>query len=425
MAAADEGVEVLLTGVAHGGEAVGRLPDGRAAFVGYAIPGERVRIRVVEDRGRWARAELLEVLEASPDRVQPPCPYFGQGACGGCQLQHVAPARQLAWKRQVVEEQLARLGGVVDPPVDDAVAPPGGWPQGYRTWARFAVDGEGRLGFRRAGSHDVVPIDRCLLLDDATQAARDAAGDAWTGATEVLVATGGGAAVLGVQPGEGSLPPMPGQGSPVPGLAVLTGAGAAVLRDPGAVVHEVARRRLRVTAGSFFQPGPAGAATLVDLVTKAADVRDGDVVLDLYAGMGLFSGALADAGGDVVAVERNRSAVRDAEHNLAGAHVDVVRARVEQVVRRMARAGERADVVVLDPPRAGAGAEVVRDVAALRPRVVVLVACDVARLARDARTFREAGYGLVRAVPVDQFGHTAAIEVVAAFAPLDAHSSST
>lgn len=424
----DEEAVLDLHGVAHGGEAVGRLPDGRACFVGYAIPGERVRVRVVETKGRWARAELLEVLEPSPDRVEPPCPYFGRGRCGGCQLQHVAPERQLAWKQRVVTEQLARLGGVDDPPVTATVAPAGGWPQAYRSWARFAVDPAGRLGYRRAGSHDVLPIDRCLLLDDATQQARDAAGDAWEGAEEVLVTTGraapaggdgneGTAAVLAVRPGAGALPPLP--GGPA-GLVVLSGADPAVLRDPGAVVHRVGGTDLRVTAGSFFQPGPAGAGALVDLVLEAAGVDVGDTALDLYAGVGLFSVALARAGAAVVAVERARSAVRDAEVNVGGLDVEVRRGSVEHEVERIARSGERFDVVVLDPPRAGAGPRVATAVAGLAPRTIVVVACDVAPLARDARALRDAGYRLMRAVPVDQFGHTASIEVVASFARADA-----
>jgi predicted RNA-binding protein with TRAM domain len=166
--------EIDLDGITHGGEAVGRLPDGKACFVPYAIPGERVRVEVVEERKRWARARVVEVVRPSPERVTAPCPYFGQDKCGGCQLQHLAPAAQPALKRRIVTEQLARIGRIVDPPVAETVVVR---PFGYRNRARFGVDAQGRLGYRRAQSHDLVPIDRCLLLTDQAQKVRDEAGD--------------------------------------------------------------------------------------------------------------------------------------------------------------------------------------------------------------------------------------------------------
>jgi len=409
-----ERVEIPLDGITHGGEAVGRLPDGRACFVPYALPGERVAIEVVQERGRWARGRLLDVLVASPDRVNPPCPYFGPERCGGCQLQHLAPAAQPALKRRILIEQLQRIGAIPDPPVTETVHVRD---FGYRNSARFGADGNGRLGFRRANSNQLIPIDRCLLLDAQVQALREEAGDRWHGAQEVTVRAGLGTGerVLVVQPGEGGLPPLPPGDTPV---AVTGKPGrSAALRGEPALSEVVAGRRFQISPTSFFQASTAGAEVLCDLVGRAVDARHGETALDLYAGVGLFAAVLADRGAQVTAVEFDRAAVDDARQNLAGDEVEVVQADAEAYVRDLAAGGGTADIIVLDPPRRGAGGAVCTAMSALHPRVIVYVSCDPAALARDARTLAGLGYDLRCAVPVDQFAQTAAIETVATFTP--------
>ena len=167
-------VELNLDAIAHGGEAIGRH-EGKAIFVPYAIPGERVRVEFVEERERWVRTRLLEVLVPSADRVEPPCPYFGQDLCGGCQWQHIAYERQAELKQEIVADQLRRLGRIARPPVADIIAladpaAPEDAPTflefGYRNYVSLALTPEGRLGYRRAASHDVIAVDRCLLLDE-------------------------------------------------------------------------------------------------------------------------------------------------------------------------------------------------------------------------------------------------------------------
>lgn len=411
----DRTVTIDLDGLTHGGEAVGRLPSGKACFVPYAIPGERVVVEVVEERSRWARARLVDVVAASPDRVQPPCPYAGPeepggpARCGGCAFQHVAPPRQAAMKRRIVVEQLRRIGGFTDPPVAETRTPA---PFGYRSHARFGVAPDGHLGFRRHRSNEVRAIDRCLLLTGAAQDARDAAGDRWRGAEEVTVREGVDGAALAVRPGAGGLPEMPPGEIPI---ALLGAGGAAALRGDPAVVVEVAGMRLRVSPASFFQAGPAGAEALVALVRESAAVEPGTRVLDLFSGVGLFAAALAAAGAEVTAVESNRSAAGDARANLAPwPAAGVRRGQAGDVVRGLAASGERTDVVVLDPPRRGAGPQL----AALLPEItgrVVYVSCDPAALARDARAVVDAGLELTRVTPVDQFAQTAAVEAVALF----------
>lgn len=406
-------VELDLDGITHGGEAVGRLPDGKACFVPYAVPGERVRVRVVDERGSWARGELLEVLTPSPDRVTAPCPHFGPGRCGGCQLQHVAPAAQAALKRRIVSEQLTRIGHLTDPPVDETVVVA---PFGYRTTARFAVDGAGRLGFRRTASHDVHPVDRCPLLVPEAQAVRDEAGDGWTGVSELVVRAGldEGRALV-VRPGDGGIPALPPGGTAV---ALEQEDGTAVaLRGDATMTATVAGRPFRVSVDSFFQVSVAGAEVLAGLVRDAAAVQPGETALDLHSGVGLFAAVLGEGGARVTAVERDPVAAADAGANLWDLDVDVVTGDAQRHVAARVREGGGADVVVLDPPRRGAGADLCRALARLGPRVVVYVSCDPAALARDARTLDQAGYTLTRAVPVDQFAQTAQIETVATFRP--------
>jgi 23S rRNA (uracil1939-C5)-methyltransferase len=406
--------EAAIDGFTHGGEGVARI-EGKAVFVPGALPGERVRLRVVDDRARWARAELVEVVVASPDRVDPPCPYVP--ACGGCDLQHARPAAQRALKTRVVREQLERLGGIVDPPVADCLAV--GPDVGYRTHAQLHAAPDGRLGFHRAGSHDVVPIDRCLVLTDATQAVRDEVGDD-TGAVEVAVRaherTATAAATLTPGPGPLELP----EGRTDLLLAQPDGRTVAI-RGDGMLEEQVAGLTYRFHADAFFQVTTAGAEALVEHVLAAVGDVAGALVWDLYAGVGLLSLPLARAGAEVIAVEGHARAAEDARTNAAAAGVELtVLAESVHAVTRRAAAGdttlEPPEVVVLDPPRTGAGDRVVKDLLRLVPPTLVYVACDVASLARDARALTAGGYRLTSAQPLDLFPMTHHVEVVATFA---------
>ena len=384
-----EPVRVEVHGFAHGGEAVGRMPDGRAVFVAHAIPGETVTVVVTEDHKRWCRARLVDVVEASQDRVTPPCPYFGPGQCGGCKLQHIAAERQQSLLRQVVVDQLERLGRIADPPVAPTVS---AGDYGYRSRARFGVTPAGSLGYRRAASNDVLPIDRCLLLDEPTQRMRDEVGDAHPGVSEVEIRTG----VAGEA-----------------GVADPTGT-ARLLRGGGMITEVVGEFTFQVSPASFFQSNRRGAGILLDLVRAAAAVRSGDTALDLYSGVGLFARGLAADGAAVTAVEGSASAVADAHRNLDG-HAEVVAGAVQKIAARLQADQRTFDIVVLDPPRSGAGKQVIEAVGRLASRVIVVVACDPAALGRDAGILTQAGWRLSSAVPVDQFAQTGHLEVVAAF----------
>ncbi len=379
--------ELEVGAVAHGGICVARH-EGRVIFVRHALPGERVRARVTEGFGqdRFLRADAVEVLTASPDRVIPPCPYAGPGRCGGCDWQHATLPAQRVLKAAVLAEQLRRLARLDLTPLVEAVPGPDDG-SGWRTRVRFAVDGAGRAGLRKYRSHDVVPIDACFIAAPAVNAS-GVLGTLWPGTDEVPVTAAGDGTVL-IRP-------------------------AASQR----VTERVGDREFAVPAAGFWQVHPAAATTLADAVTSALAPRPGDALLDLYAGSGLFAGVLAPAvapGGSVVAVEGDAAAVAAAQDNLAGLPgVSVVAGGVDSV---LAAGIGRADLVVLDPPRTGAGRPVVEAIAALRPRRVVYVACDPAALARDIATFAESGYVLRGLRAFDLFPHTHHVEAVATLEP--------
>ncbi|MET8908561.1 TRAM domain-containing protein [Micromonospora sp. NPDC004551] len=397
-----ERVELTVDAVAPGGHCVARV-GGQVVFVRHALPGERVVAEVTELHRGFARADAVEILTPSADRVEQPCPYAKPGRCGGCDLQHVTPAAQLDWKAAVVREQLTRLGGLTDDQVDalgvQVEALPGG-PLGWRSRVRYAVDAAGRAGLLKHRSHEVVPIDRCLIAHPAIQElpvlAPGGAGWPDADAVETVASTGGDVSVVAYA-----------EGVPTP------------VSGPAEVRERAAGRDWTLPAAGFWQVHPAAADTLVGAVLDLLDPRPGESAWDLYGGAGLFAAALAGRVGDarVTLVESSRSGVDAARANLADLpRVEVVAARVETALSRRRVTGP-VDLVVLDPPRSGAGAPVVRDIVAAGPRAVAYVACDPAAFARDVRTFTGAGWRLAALRGFDLFPMTQHVELVSLLVP--------
>lgn len=398
-----------IDGIAHGGDGVGRL-DGKAVFVPGALPGETVTVTLTQQRPRYARGRLVEVITKADERVEPPCPHVS--ACGGCDLQHVSLDGQAALKRRVVREQLARLGGVHDPQVT-ATVQVNDTPS-YRSQTRMHATSAGVLGFYAELSHRVVPIEHCLILDPFVQAARDAIGVA-PGAASVTIRS--------FQPRQASVTlerldtaddhVFAATRARLSELHTLT---LADTPDDAALNVTVGSHTFTVPSGAFFQASPAAAAAITDAVLSRVGDCAGARVADLYAGIGLFAVPLAHQGAQVTAVESHRVAARAARTNTAKAPltVTVVTDTVEQFLTQQT---DPFDVVVLDPPRSGAGAGVIVGVANLAPKRIVYVACDVAALARDTRTLADHGYVFVDATPIDAFTMTHHVEVVASFVP--------
>jgi tRNA/tmRNA/rRNA uracil-C5-methylase (TrmA/RlmC/RlmD family) len=407
-------VEVEVGAPAHGGHCVARL-DGRVLFVRHALPGERVTAEITERHRGYLRADAVEIHTPSPARVRPPCPYAHPGGCGGCDLQHVAGDAQLRWKGQVVEEQLRRLAGLsLSVRVEELpTATAGDRLLGWRSRVRYAVDAAGRPGLLQHRSHQVVPIDRCLIAHPAIQEL-DLLRREWpdADALEAVASTGGDVVALARAAGSG---PLRAEDPTEPGIAA---GGRVRLAGPDEVDEVAAGRRWRVPPEGFWQIHPAAADTLAAAVVDLLRPAAGEVTWDLYGGAGLFAAAVADrTGARTTLVESSPIGCAAARANLADlAMVEIVEARVETALHRRRVTGP-VDLVVLDPPRSGAGARVVRGIAAARPRAVAYVACDPAALARDIGTFLSLGWRLTTLRSFDCFPMTQHIECVALLEP--------
>ncbi|GAA1742822.1 class I SAM-dependent RNA methyltransferase [Nonomuraea bangladeshensis] len=387
-------------------------------FVRHALPGERVVAEVTEESAKFLRADAVKILEPSPDRVVPPCPYAGPGRCGGCDWQHATLDAQRRLKAQVVAEQLQRLAGIEREVVVEEV--PGAEDGlGWRTRVQFAALPGGELGFRRHRSHDIEPVDACLIAHPEVEAVA-AEAHAWPGAAgvEVIASSGGERAVV-VRPRPRRSVTVPDLDAPA-SILLDQGKGRTEPRRGSGVLHEqVGERGFRVMGSGFWQVHPGAAETLLDAVLAYAAPEPGEWALDLYCGVGLFAAGLAEAVGPegaVFGLESEAAAVRDARANLRDLpQARVERGRVEEALDRFQI--ERADLVVVDPPRAGLGREVVERVAALEATRIVYVSCDPATFARDLKWLAERGYVLSDLRAFDAFPMTHHVECVGLLLP--------
>lgn len=388
-------VTVDITQIVAGGDGLARDDEGRVTFVTGALPGERVRAVVHDRRRDFARATVTEVLRASPDRVAPPCPFVALG-CGGCDWQHAHPDAQRRLKASIVADALRRQAHL-EVPVDLGPALPA---EAHRTTVRgVAVDG--RFGFRHRGTHDPIAVSPCLVanpvLDELITEGRFPDGEV---TLRVGARTGERLAIVS---GDAAEAKVPGDVRVVSEAELRSGTRAWYH-------EEVAGRRWRISARSFFQARPDGAEALVAAVDRALAGALGEEahLVDLYGGVGLFAGALGPLR-RVTLVESGASSVADARVNLADRDARVLKSDVARW-----RPG-RADAVVADPPRAGLGRSGVSVVAATHSPRLALVSCDPASLGRDAKLLGAAGYELRSATVIDLFPHTSHVEVVARF----------
>ncbi len=415
---ADNIFTLELTSIAHGGSAIGRH-EGRAIFVPYGIPGERVQVRILQDKGRFAVAEIVEVLEEAPYRVEPLCPYFGQGGCGGCQFQAIDYAKQLEFKQQIVTDQIVRLGGITNALVHPTIPSP--TPYHYRSHATFHVTHNGKLGFVSTNHRSILPIEECLLLAPTLEAAfEDALDDHFTPGARIRFQAGTASPPIDFAMGgitDDVAEPLPEQPNrhnprqnkqrPAPRPQLQADF------DAGYVEYNLLDRTFRCSSGSFFQVNLPQAAKLVELVLERLNLHGNEHVLDLYSGVGLFTAFIAASAAHVSGVESFAPAVDDAVHNLndytnIDLYVDKIEAALPEILVAV-------DAAVVDPPRAGMDAAALDALVAKQPQQIVYVSCDPATLARDAKRLVAAGYKLRDVQPVDMFPQTSHIECVAHF----------
>ncbi|APU42618.1 class I SAM-dependent RNA methyltransferase [Streptomyces sp. TN58] len=428
-----EEYEVEVGPVAHGGHCIARTSEGRVLFVRHTLPGERVIAKVTEGDAdsRFLRADAITVLEASKDRVEAPCPYAGPGKCGGCDWQHAKPGAQRRLKGEVVAEQLKRLAGLTAEeagwdgtvmPAEGDKLPAGQVPQ-WRTRVQYAVDEDGTVGLRRHRSHEIEPIDHCMIAAPGVSELGIEKQDWPQMATvEAIAASGSQDRQVVLTPRPGGRLPLVELDRPVSVLRVEEKDGGVHRVHGRPFVRERADgRTYRVGMGGFWQVHPQAADTLIKAVMQGLMPRKGEMALDLYCGVGIFAGALAERLGEtgaVLGIESTKRAVEDARHNLA----DFPRVRIEQgkVETVLPKTGiTECDLVVLDPPRAGAGKQTVRHVASLSARRIAYVACDPAALARDLAYFAEAGYKPRTLRVFDLFPMTHHVECVAILEPAE------
>jgi tRNA/tmRNA/rRNA uracil-C5-methylase (TrmA/RlmC/RlmD family) len=409
--------------VAHGGWCVARPSDGPVVFVRHALPGERVLARITEVTSHLARADAVQVLHASPDRVDPPCRYAGPGGCGGCDWQHATPAAQRSLKAAVVRQQLKRLAGLdrevtVEPLAGDEAG------LGWRTRVQFAVRPDGVAGLRAHRSHEVIALDRCLIADPAITGL-DITGRRWNGvaSVEAVVGTGVGERLVILSPPSHERETQTTRRSvsieEITADSVVRRAGHRLtpLRGRSSLSQRAAGRDWRVSAGAFWQVHPAAADALAEAVMAGLRPRAGDVALDLYCGAGLFTGVLAAAvgpDGTVIGVEADQAAVRDARHNLREwPWARVHRGDVAAVLRRGGLPPAR--LAVADPPRSGLAREVIDYLSAAGNGAARFgyVSCDPATLARDIGLLAQRGWALESLRAFDAFPMTHHVECVA------------
>ncbi|MBA3463014.1 MAG: class I SAM-dependent RNA methyltransferase [Deltaproteobacteria bacterium] len=377
-------LELEINSLAAGGDGVARDANGRVTFIPRTAPGDRARVRTVQETKTFARAELVEVLAPGAARVDPPCRHFLAG-CGGCQWLHVARADQLAAKQAIAAGALRKLEGLTVHPIADA-APALGW----RRRARFHVGG-GSVGLYQLGTHRIVPIDHCPQLEPALDAAYAAVASTRPPAGELTLLLGHqGDVAVGTTKAWGGAPQLLGKAN-IRGLHC----GADTHGDP---VIEI-EPGLWGGPWSFSQASASGNQKLIEL-TRAAVGPGAGALLELYAGAGNLTRSLVAAGWRVTASDLAPPARPIATDFIAGPAGEVVE-----------RARGPYDAIVLDPPRTGA-AEAVDGILRLAPTTIVYVSCDPATLARDATRLAAAGYRATDAWPIDLMPQTSHVEVV-------------
>ena len=379
-------VTVDIGAIAHGGHCVARF-EGQVIFVRYGIPGEKAVVEITAVNSKMARGDAIEISQASEHRVEAPCKYAVPGGCGGCDFQHIDLGYQRILKAEVIKDQFARLGGMEIECAVLAVEPSDGLH--WRTRMDFAIGDSGHIGLYSHRSNDVIEIDDCLIADSTMEVA-SLTSRKWNGDDRIEA------------------------GSTSTGQVNISRAGRSI-SGPTQLNEVVLGVTYQISPQSFWQSHKSAPTTLVNEVMSKIDLREGDVVCDLYGGVGLFTAALAAAvgpTGKVHLIESDRRAVGDAMKIFKGyKNVEIHPGSVESQLPKISEV----DVLLLDPPRTGAGEEVITVMNRIKPRTILYVSCDPASLARDAKLLLASGYRMDHIVGFDLFPMTQHVECVARF----------
>ena len=397
---------LTLTIMAHGGAAMGRDENGRPIFVPYTIPGETVRARLTDEKRHYARAELLEIIEPSPDRNEPHCPHFG--VCGGCHFQHMTYEAQLKAKRTVVADQLQRIGGF--DAVDVQPVKPNPSPWGYRMDTSLSPVVGGGLGYWSPQKREVIAIGTCPIIHPRLQELWQDVDLDLPGLRKLTLRMGDDEALLAALEVNDIEPPELEADFPVSVAIVLPDQTSASLVGDNYIVQQVKGRDFRVSPGCFFQPSLAAAELLIDSVLAYANLSSAEAVVDLYSGVGMLTAFLAETGAAVTAVELNPDAVADTAVNLNDFdNVTLYEGLAEEILPLL---DAQPALLVVDPPNGGLPPAVIESIVRLAPARLIYISADLPALARDGKKLAHAGYQLMEVQPIDMTPQSFQIDTV-------------
>jgi len=400
--------DISLEKLTYGGDAMGRLPDGRAVFVPFGLPGEKVRIRLVFQKKSFAKAELVEVLESSHERIAAKCKHFGE--CGGCHYQNLPYEAQLEAKAEIIRDQFQRIGKIENPQVQPMIGSPQPW--NYRNHVGFHLTQNGKLGFVEAKGKKIIAVTECHLPDETIHGfwpqlkfepdAPFARISLRTGLDDDLM--------LILESDNLEAPELELEA----GISVvhLTDNDALVMAGEDHIFIQVLERTFRVSAGSFFQVNTVMAEKMVQHIQDKIPLP-AKTIMDVYCGVGLFSSFLAPKCERLIGIESSQSACEDFGLNLDDFdNVELYEGAAEDVIPHLE---VQQPVVLLDPPRSGADKFALDGIHKLAPPFIAYVSCDPSTLARDSARLIAGGYRLVDVTPFDLFPQTYHIESVAIF----------
>ncbi|MFZ1041205.1 MAG: class I SAM-dependent RNA methyltransferase [Anaerolineales bacterium] len=403
-----ETYEITLTTSTYGGDTMGRLPDARAVFVPFGLPGERVSIRLTEEKSSFARGELIEVIDTSPERIVARCKHFGQ--CGGCHYQHMPYEVQLAVKADILRDQLQRIGKVENPPVGPMAASPDPW--NYRNHVQFHLDSDGRLGFQAPASNKIIPISECHLPEISINSLwPQLEFEANSGIERASIRAGMNDELMLVLESDSPETPEIEIEADI-SIAHVFENSSVIIAGNDHITINVLGREFRISPNSFFQVNTHMAEKMVTHLLDRLPTSHA-TILDVYCGVGLFSAFLAPKCKRLIGIESSPSACEDFAINLDEFdHVDLYEDLAENVLPALK---VEADIILVDPPRAGVERAALDAIVKMNPKMMAYVSCDPSTLARDARRLIDGGYKLLDVTPFDLFPQTYHIESISFF----------
>jgi len=407
--------DILLEKLTYGGEAMGRLPDGRAVFVPFGLPGEQVRVELTEDKKNFARGKLLELLKASPERIDAKCKHFEK--CGGCHYQNLPYEKQLQAKTEILRDQLQRIGKIENPPIIQMVASPLEW--NYRNHVQFHLTAEGKVGFINAKGNSTLPIEECHLPETGINTFWPELQFESNKAVErVSLRTGLDEELMVVLESEDPETPELEIEADV-SVVHLFDEHAVVIAGQDNLIFKILGKDFRVSAASFFQVNTKMAEKMVEHLVSRLPVTASTTLLDVYCGVGLFSKFFAANCQQVIGIEESESSCEDFAVNLDEFdNVELYEGAAEEILPGLAGRLDSSTYAIVDPPRAGLERYALDAILSIKPQIIAYVSCDPSTLARDAARLIVGGYRLVEVTPFDLFPQTYHIESISVFEKL-------